>query len=306
MTLTGVYVPLITPFDEDGTVAFGALETLAHDALAAGAAGLVALGTTAEPSALSTAERAGVLDVLNAICQRRGVPLLAGANTAEELRTLQGHPAVTASLCLVPPFVRPGEDGVVAHFAALAVASHVPMVVYHVPHRTGQELSADAVRRLAAIDAVIGVKYAPTALDADAVDLITDPPAGFAVLAATDVLLSPMLALGAHGAIAASAHLATADFVALDEAWHAGRTTRGRTLGRHLARLSAALFAEPNPAVIKGVLHARGRIPSPHVRLPLLPAAKASVDAAARSLLSTASAGVPQAGQLPQSGRLGL
>ena len=229
---------------------------------------------------MSAAERAGVLDVLNAVCRRREAPLLVGADTAAELDALAGHSAVTAALSLVPPFVRPGEDGVVAHFDALAATSPVPLVVYHVPHRTGQELSAGAVRRLAAIDAVIGVKYAPSAVDADAVDLLTAPPPGFAVLAATDVLLSPMLALGAHGAILASAHLATAQFVTLADAWQAGRADLGRPLGHQLARLSAALFAEPNPVVIKGVLHAQGRIPTPSVRLPLLPAAGMSVDAA--------------------------
>jgi 4-hydroxy-tetrahydrodipicolinate synthase len=191
---------------------------------------------------------------------------------------------VTAALCLVPPFVRPGEDGVVAHFAALAAVSPVPLVVYHVPHRTGQELSAAAVRRLAGIDAVAGIKYAPDAVDADAVDLLTEPPPGFTVLAGTDVLLSPMLALGAHGAILASAHVATAQFVALTNAWQTGRADQARHLGHQLARLSTALFAEPNPSVIKGVLHAQGRIPTPTVRLPLLPAHEANVDTAVQRL----------------------
>ncbi|GHJ42715.1 4-hydroxy-tetrahydrodipicolinate synthase [Catellatospora sp. TT07R-123] len=284
MTLSGVHVPLITPFDSTGAVAYGVLRDLAHDMLAAGASGLVALGTTAEPAALDDAERAGVLDTLTAVCHRRGVPLLVGANTAAELRALAGHPAVTGALCLVPPFVRPGEDGVVAHFAALAAASPVPLVVYHVPHRTGQDLSAGALRRVAALAGVAGVKYAPVAVDADAVDLLADPPPGFAVLAATDTLLSPMLALGAPGAILASAHIATAQFVTLADDWRAGRSERTRPLGHRLARLSAALFAEPNPAVIKGVLHAQGRIPTAAVRLPLLPAAPASIDAALRCL----------------------
>jgi 4-hydroxy-tetrahydrodipicolinate synthase len=285
MMPTGVHVPLITPFDEAGAVALDVLADLADEVLAAGAAGVVALGTTAEAGALGAAERAGVLDTLGAVCQRRGAPLTAGANTAEELRALAGRPAVTAALCLVPPFVRPGEDGVVAYFGALAAVSPVPLVAYHVPLRTGQPLSAETVRRLAAIDAVAGIKYAPAALDGDVVDLLAGAPPGFAVLAGTDELLSPMLALGAHGAVLASAHLATAQFVALAAAWQAGQVDHARALGHRLARLSTALFAEPNPAVIKGVLHARGRIPTAAVRLPLLPAAEATVDAAVRSLL---------------------
>ncbi|BAL89330.1 putative truncated dihydrodipicolinate synthase [Actinoplanes missouriensis 431] len=230
MMLTGVHVPLITPFDPAGAVAHGVLKELASEVVRAGAAGVVALGTTAEAGALDAAERDAVLGVLNAVCLRQDVPLVAGATTADQLRALAGFPAVTAALCLVPPFVRPGEDGVIAHFAALAAVSPVPLVVYHVPQRTGQQLSAAAIRRLAAIDAVIGIKYAPEALDADAVDLLTDPPPGFAVLAGTDTLLAPMLALGAHGAVAASAHLATEEFAALAAAWRDGHA-RSRATG---------------------------------------------------------------------------
>ncbi|MFG1606474.1 dihydrodipicolinate synthase family protein [Actinoplanes sp. NPDC049265] len=252
-----VHVPLITPFDEDGGIATAALTRLAHQVLDDGAAGIVALGTTAEPGSLSAAERAEVLDLLGAIGRERRVQLTVGT---DDPRELAGYPAVTAALVRVPPFVRPGEDGVVAWFEALP--KPVPVIAYHVPLRTGQDLSAAAIRRLAAIDGVIGMKYAPTTLDADAVDLLTDPPPGFTMLAATDVLLTPMIALGATGAILASANVAheTSD------------------------RLRSALFAEPNPTVIKGVLHAQGKIPTPGVRLPLLPASRTSVDAALHHL----------------------
>jgi len=248
MDLTGVHVPLITPFDEAGEVAHDALARLAAEVLDAGAAGLVALGTTAEPSTLTPAERDGVLRTLRAT----GAPLIVGSDAP-------ARPG-EAALCLVPPFLRPGEDGVVAWFEALP--KPVPIVIYHVPLRTGQELSAATVRRLAAIDGVIGMKYAPTVIDADAVDLLTDPPPGFAILAATDTLLEPLMALGCPGAILATANLP-------------GVTTH---------RQRAALFAEPNPAVIKGVLHAQGKIPTPRVRLPLLPASRTAVDTALRHL----------------------
>jgi len=118
------------------------------------------------------------------------------------------------------------------------------------------------------------------AVDAEAVDLLTAPPEGFAVLAATDVLLAPMLALGAHGAIVASANVATAAYVALaaaprppDAAPRPAHAAAALDLeaAHRLARLSAALFAAPNPTVIKAVLHAQGRIPTPEVRLPLTP-----------------------------------
>ena len=272
MTLTGVYVPLITPFDASGGVALEALTALAHQALDAGATGVVALGTTGEPTALGDKERREVLDALSSVCRERRAQLLVGANSVEALRALGDRPEVTAALCLVPPFLRPGGAGVLAHFGHLAQASPVPLVVYHVPYRTGQQLCADDLRRLADLPGVVGIKHAVGGIDADTVDFLADIRPDFAVLGGEDRFISPLLALGAHGGILASAHVATADFVELIALWRAGDVDRARPLGHRLAALSAALFAEPNPAVIKSVLHAQGRIPTAAVRLPLLPA----------------------------------
>ncbi|GAA4841173.1 4-hydroxy-tetrahydrodipicolinate synthase [Luteimicrobium xylanilyticum] len=285
MTLTGVLVPLVTPFDRGGAVALGALESLAHQVLDDGAAGLVALGTTAEPSSLSAVERQAVLDVVGRVATERRTTLLVGASTAEDLAALRGRTGVTAALTLVPPFVRPGEDGAVAHLATLARLSPVPLVVYHVPHRTSQDLGSAALHRLARVDGIVGTKLSIPA-DGSAVALLGDLPDDFDVLAGDDTVLAPMLALGASGGVLASAHLATAAYARLVDAWAAPRvdTADARALGARLAGLSAACFAEPNPVVVKGVLHAQGRIPTAAVRLPLLPASTASVDAALASL----------------------
>jgi 4-hydroxy-tetrahydrodipicolinate synthase len=162
----------------------------------------------------------------------------------------------------------------------MAAVSPVPIVVYHVPYRTGQPLSAAALRRIAAIPGVAGLKHAVGGIDAATVELMADLPPDLTVLGGDDVFITPLLALGAHGAILASAHLDTAAYANLISAWRNGDIDRGH----RLARLSAALFAEPNPTVIKGVLHARGRIPTPGVRLPLLPASPKSVAAALAEL----------------------
>ncbi|MFI5958026.1 dihydrodipicolinate synthase family protein [Cryptosporangium sp. NPDC051539] len=270
MTLTGLFVPLITPFDADGGVARAALERLASEMVGAGVSGLVALGTTAETGSLTAPERAAVLDVVATVCRARSVPLVVGAGTGPELAALAGRPEVVAALTVVPPFVRPGEAGVIAQFRTLAAASPVPLIVYDVPLRTGQYLSAAALRELAAIPGVAGVKHC--GLTADTVELLAGPPRDFAILAGEDVLAGPLLALGAHGAILASAHCATDAFVSLVRAWEAGDVATARALGAGLSRVSSALFAAPNPAVIKAVLHAQGRIPTPDVRLPLLAA----------------------------------
>jgi 4-hydroxy-tetrahydrodipicolinate synthase len=290
MTLNGLYVPLITPFQTDGAVALDALETLAYGVLDAGATGVVALGTTGEPAALSGSEQRAVVDVAARVCRERSAQLVVGAGTPEALDALRDRPEVVAALTVVPPFTRPGEAGVLAHFTHLAAASPVPLIVYHVPYRTGQPLSADTLRRLADLPGVAGVKHSVGGIDADTVALLADLPPDFAVLGGDDPFVSPLLALGAHGAILASAHVATAQFAEMVNAWRAGQLARARALGHRLASLSTALFAEPNPTVIKAVLHAHGRIPTAAVRLPLLPARPDTTQAAlhhANALLGT-------------------
>lgn len=286
----GVHIPLITPFDAAGEVALDALEALAHDMLTAGAAGLVALGTTAEVATLSAAEKDAVVSTLARVCRERGAPLTVGAGnndtaaSRDALAALGKVPGVTAALTLVPYFTRPSAAGVVAHFTELAANSPVPLVIYHIPYRTGQELDADTLRTLGALPGVVGVKYATGGIGAATVDLLGELPDGFAVFAGDDLFFSPLLAMGAHGGILASAHLATGRYVELAAAWAAGDVTRARDLGHRLGALSAAVFAEPNPTVVKGVLHAQGRIPTASVRLPLLPAGPGTVDGALRLL----------------------
>jgi 4-hydroxy-tetrahydrodipicolinate synthase len=283
-TLHGLWIPLVTPFGADGGVALDALEQLARHSLDEGATGLVALGTTGEPGSLTEGEKRAVVETVARVCRERSAPLIVGAATADALAALADVPEAVGALTVVPPFVRPGEAAVVAHFARLAAAAPVPLVVYDVPYRTGQYLSADALRRLAAIPGVAGVKYSAGGINADTITLLGDLPTGFAVLGGDDAFISPLLALGAHGGILASAHLATARFAQLIEAWRDGDAVRARTLGHRLAPLSQALFAEPNPTVVKAALHAQGRIPTPSVRPPLLDAHPDSTATALKQL----------------------
>src|SRR5262245_50598195 len=203
----GLFVPLITPFSHDGELDPAALESLAHRVLDNGATGLVALGTTAEAPTLTKGERNQVLDICARVCRDRTAPLIAGAGgndtraSARALRALAGWPEITAALVVVPYYNRPGEDGTVAHFRALAQDTPVPMVIYNVPHRTGQRLSWPALRQLAALPAVVGVKHAVGAVDQDTVEMMASLPDGFSVLAGDCFLIPALLGLGAAGAI---------------------------------------------------------------------------------------------------------
>jgi 4-hydroxy-tetrahydrodipicolinate synthase len=291
----GLHVPLVTPFDEVGAVDLDALERLAVDVLDAGADGLVALATTAEASSLDERERDAVLAVCSRVASDRDAALIVGAGTNDTRTTIARHEqlaaveGVTASLAVVPYYVRPTEAAVVAHFQAVAARSPVPLVVYNIPYRTGRGLGAQALLELASTGGIVGVKQAVGALDVDTLQLLAQAPGDFAVLCGDDAFFLPLLLMGAGGAIAASAHLCTERFAALIADANAGRLDDARAHAEALLELVLALFAEPSPAVLKAMLHDAGRIATPDVRMPL---AGASAAAVTRALAASEGAGL--------------
>lgn len=286
LRLRGVYVPVVTPFDRHDRVDIDALERLTDDVLAAGAAGIVTLATTGEPSSLDDAERDAVVAACSRVCTDRGAGLIVGAGTNDTRTTIARHEAladvsgVTASLAVVPYYVRPSEAAVVAHFQLVAARSPVPLVTYNVPYRTGQGLGAASLLELASTDNIGGVKQAVGAIDADTLTVLARAPEGFALLGGDDPYLFPLTLMGAPGAIAASANLCTERFVAMIDHGLAGEVTPGRAHAEALLPLVRALFAEPSPAVIKALLHADGRIATADVRMPLSNASAAAVQQA--------------------------
>jgi 4-hydroxy-tetrahydrodipicolinate synthase len=255
--LAGTWVPLVTPFTEDDLLDVDALERLAGRLLDDGCAGLVALGTTGEPATLDDAERAVVVATCAEVCRRHGRPLIVGAgnnNTRASVAAVQalaGTPSLVAALVVVPYYTRPSEAGVVAHLRAVAAASPVPIVVYNIPYRTGRGLGADSLLELAATPGVAGVKQAVGALDRATLEVLARRPHDFHLLAGDDAYIAPSVLMGAA---------------------RRGCVEEVRRLAAPLSTLVDAGFAEPNPAVWKAALHARGELSTPSVRAPLLPA----------------------------------
>jgi 4-hydroxy-tetrahydrodipicolinate synthase len=287
---TGLFVPLVTPFDENDVVDIGALTRLAADALNAGAKGIVALATTGEPTSLNEAERDAVVAACALVCGDRGGELIVGAGTNDTRTTIAWHealadvPGVAASLAVVPYYVRPSEQAIVEHVRAVAERSPVPVVIYNIPYRTGRGLGAEALLEVAGIDGIAGVKQAVGGIDADTLRVLADAPDDFAMLGGDDPYLYPLTLMGATGAIAASANVATHRFADMIECGLTGRLEAGRAQHEALLPLVLALFAEPSPAVIKAALHAQGRIPTPNVRMPLGNASPAAAERAASVL----------------------
>jgi 4-hydroxy-tetrahydrodipicolinate synthase len=284
--LEGVYVPLITPFTSEGSVALDAVEQLCRDYLDAGCTGIVALGTTGESSALDAAEQRAVIDACARVCDERSAQLVVGAGSNSTAKTiaaveaLAGTPALAATLVVVPYYVRPSEAGIVAHFQAVAAASPVPVVVYNIPIRTGRNLGPAGMLELARHPGITAVKQAVGAIDTDTLEILAGSPRDFSVLGGDDAFLLPTMFMGGAGTISAAAHLCTDRFVAMIECGLAGKVEDGRAHAETLLPVIQACFAEPNPAVFKAVLHSQGRIPTPDVRLPLVNASDAAVQAA--------------------------
>ena len=258
---SGVLVPLVTPFTAGGAVDLEALHGLAERALAAGAAGVVALATTGEPTSLDDDERAAVVAACAEACAANDGVLVVGAGTNDTRTTILRHealadvPGVAASLAVVPYYVRPSEAAIVRHFQAVAERSPVPLIVYNIPYRTGRGLGADALLELAATDGIAGVKQAVGGIDADTLRVLAESHDRFALLGGDDAFLFPLVLMGAAGAIAASANVCTGAFCDMVARGLRGDVAGGRPLAEALLPLVQALFAEPSPAVIKAVLH---------------------------------------------------
>jgi 4-hydroxy-tetrahydrodipicolinate synthase len=279
-----VWIPLITPFTTAGDVDDVAIERLCHEYLDAGAVGIVALGTTGEPAALDHDERREVIAACSKACASRDAQLMVGTGTNSTRTTIAAThalaevPAVNAALVVVPYYVRPSEAGIVEHYRAVAAATPVPVVAYNVPYRTGRGLGAAALLALAATPNIVGVKQAVGGIDTDTLEVLRDKPDSFHVLGGEDPFLFATMVLGGTGAIAASAHVCTERFVKMIDCALSGKVEDARAHHEKLLRVVMAGFAEPNPAVWKGVLNKQGRIASPAVRAPMTDASEAAIE----------------------------
>jgi len=183
------------------------------------------------------------------------------------LRRLERLP-FTGIVSVCPYYNRPSQDGLIAHFKAVAAATDREVLIYNIPYRTAVNLSNESLIELAEVPNIVGVKDSSGVL-AQSLDLLARKPAGFAVLTGEDALYFTMLAHGADGGILASSHLATERFLEVGRRFAANDVAGARAAWAPLAELVPLLFAEANPMPIKYLLWRQGLIASPECRLPL-------------------------------------
>ena len=283
----GIYVPIVTPFHQDGSLDLKSLGKLADRLVSDGIAGLVPLGTTGEASALDAKERSLVVETCAKAVAGSATELIVGAgtnstaSTIERMAEFQNYD-VDAFLIVTPYYVRPSEEGILAHFAVAADAADemdADIMLYNIPARTGRYVSSEGLLACATHKRICGVKQAVGGIDEETMKLLAKAPDEFSVLAGDDAFIAPITILGGSGGVSATAHIATPLWVEMVDTILAADIDRGLELHKMLLPLVSSGFAEPNPVIFKGVLAACGEIESDFVRLPLVPAKTESINA---------------------------
>ena len=269
--LNGVFTALATPFDKNGQIDFSALERLLNAHLAAEVDGVVLLGTTAETPTLSATEKKQILDFcvprLTGKCK---IVIGTGANATaaavENTRAVLTYKP-DAVLVVTPYYNKPNPAGLMKHYQAIAAVG-LPIVLYHIPGRTGLKLPAAVLADLLhAVPQIIGVKesdYDP----AHVMDTAVKYAGKLDYLCGNDDLFPQYLAINAAGIISAAANVFAPAFVQIYQLFKQGKTGESFALFTQLYPLIKACYAETNPTCIKYMLAKLG-FGSAAVRLPL-------------------------------------
>ena len=270
--LTGSLVAIITPMREDGSVHYEQFQRLIDWHVANGTDAIVAVGTTGESTTLSVPEKIEVIEAAIRFANGR-IPVIAGTgvnSTSEaiELSRAAVGSGAYATLSVVPYYNKPPQEGIYRHFAAIAEAADIPMIVYNVPGRTVVNMNNDTVLRLTEIPNIIGIKEASGDIGR-MVDLVNRVPKDFAIYSGDDPTGMAAMLCGAHGVITVAGNVAPKLFADMCRAALAGNLAEARSLNAKLVPLYQEMFCEPSPAAPKWALEKLG-LCSRAVRLPMV------------------------------------
>lgn len=261
--LQGSFVALVTPF-KDGSVDYIALEGLLQYQMENGTDGIVLLGTTAETAGLASDEKDALLRFA---MQKIGgkIPVMIGTGTNnlhQSLAQTEKAKQLGADYALVitPYYIKPTQNGMYEYFKEIATKVAIPVVIYNVPGRTGVNIAASTVVRLAKeCPNIVAVKEASGNLG-QATQIIRDAPAGFSLMSGEDALNLPLLAIGGKGTISVTANVAPK---LVSEHIHTclqGNFALAAIQHQQLSKLNDLMFIETNPIPAKEALHMMGKL----------------------------------------------
>ena len=271
MQLNGVWLPIITPFKDD-KIDFKSYKRLIEHYSEKGLSGFIPLGTTGEIPTLSDYEFEEMIERTMDYNKKR-LPVYVGiggnytANVIKKVKIAEYYD-IQGILSVCPYYNKPSQDGIYAHFKAIADETDRNIIVYNIPYRTGVNIENDTIYKLAEIKNIVGLKDCCGDIK-QSMSLLMNPPKDFSILTGDDLLFYLTLTLGGHGGILASAHLRTEQFVEVYRKVKSNDTIGAMQLWKELYELIPLLFKEPNPSPIKYFLSQTGLIDSDEVRLPL-------------------------------------
>lgn len=270
----GVGAALITPFDEKNEIDYTGLKKLIDLVTDGGVDYLVVQGTTGESPTVTSKEKKDIL-AFTIKNNTKSLPIVYGVggnDTRAVLETISttDFTGVDAILSVCPYYNKPSQEGIIAHFTAIADASPVPVLLYNVPGRTVINMKADTIVALSAHPNIIGIKDAGGSIE-QSMELAARVPEDFILLSGDDNLVTTMVSVGWHGVISVIANAFPREFT--DLTWHAleGRFNEAAKLQLAFLEFDTLLYIESNPVGIKKCLEIKG-ICSSDVRLPLLKA----------------------------------
>lgn len=274
MDLGKVITAMVTPIHpEKNKVCKKRIHHLVNHLIDNGSDGLVIAGTTGESPTLSHDEKMKLFrQVVETNAGR--AKLIAGTgsnNTAEtiaftkEVAELGGIDAV---LVVAPYYNKPNQDGLYAHFVAVAEASDLPVVIYNIPGRSVVNIEPETIIRLAKLPNIIGVKESSGNLD-NISKIIAETSEDFLVYSGDDSLTLPILAVGGNGVISVASHVVGNEMQEMMQAFESGDVKKAASIHRSLLPLMNGLFSVPNPTPTKYLLNQQGISVGP-VRLPLV------------------------------------
>lgn len=268
---TGSLVAMVTPFDRHNRVDYGSLKRLIDFHVAEGTNGLVIAGTTGESATLDRAEHVELIVRAVEISAGR-LPIIAGTGSNSTAQTIKvsvavGDAGIDAYLLVVPYYNKPVQEGLFRHFSAIADAVDKPVMLYNVPGRTGADLLAETVARLAKHDNIFGIKEATGDMDRlkKIQELVDDD---FMFYSGDDFTALSFMEQGGHGVVTVSGNVVPAQMARLCRLAVSGEHEAATALDDTLQPLNTALFVESNPIPVKWAVSQMGLIP-PDIRLPL-------------------------------------
>ncbi|MEI6381674.1 MAG: 4-hydroxy-tetrahydrodipicolinate synthase [Cyanobacteriota bacterium ELA615] len=268
-----VITAMVTPFDEQGEVSYAVAESLADYLISNGSDGIVVCGTTGESPTLSWEEEYQLFQVVkNAVGSRAKVIAGTGSNcTNEAVYATQKAAAlgVDGSLQVVPYYNRPPQDGLYEHFRTIATAvPQLPIMLYNIPTRTGQNLLPETAAKLAQIDNIVAIKEASGNLE-QAAQIRRLSGNLLDIYAGDDALTLPMLAVGGVGIVSVASHLVGNQIKQMIGSFLTGNIEQAEAINTKYLPLFKALFCTTNPIAVKAALNLQGWNVG-GVRLPLV------------------------------------